>query len=107
MVRIITVAFGYFVLELCPFDDFVCLFCIYKPCAWHNSITHMKILTKLYNSVFMHIYKKWPYYIMALSIYLTVCLSINILVRAITQLLFRISSCKYLGICIRSGPVQK
>ena len=30
-------------------------------------------------------------------------MSVNIFVRAITQLPFRISSCKFIGICIRSG----
>ena len=34
---------------------------------------------------------------------LSVRMSVNILVRAIIQLPFRISSCKFIGICTRSG----
>lgn len=40
---------------------------------------------------------------MALSIHLSVCLYVNILVRALPELPFRISSCKFIRICVWSG----
>ena len=106
MLRIITVAFVTIFQSYVPLIVFILILYVQILCT--NWITSWKILMKLYNRVFWPIFKKkWTYYSMALSVQPSIRLSvrifINILIRAIILLPFRTSSCKVIGICIRSG----
>ena len=108
MSRIRMIVPPFLVSTLCPFDYF-----FKHSCTRHNSVTVRDIFMQLYRNVnlvrtiitcnngyFQLLFSAfYPFDFFMLILYP----SVNILVRSITQQPFRISSCNFIGICIRLG----